>query len=340
MKTKWYVAALAGLLFLTQVNAQIKGNYNETTDPSISRMNIAQSNGLYFEQPVLNINHNLPTSDILEIKINALQNVDAVKYVAVFNLSQVGKTAEEATTLMNDRIHAVQDLLTKKGLDKASMVSDVISFIPVYEVEVEKKLFSKKYIEVPTGFELQQNLHIGFNDISLFEDILEACAKNEIYNLVKVDYFIENIEAIYKALQDNVLKLINEKKKYYEALGFNLTNYKPQFAEQRYCYSPKNFYKSYQAFNSVSIEALDKPKGITTAKKQTSYFYQPLSNDSFDTVLNPYILEPVIQVVIQTRIQLIPIPPAAVEKELPKPEKEYFIISSGGEIDIKKIPGN
>lgn len=315
---------------------QIKGNYTQE-NPDISRMNIVQNNHLYFEAPQFSINNNLPTSDIIDIKINALQNVDAANYVAVFNLSQVGKTAEEATALVNDRIHMVQELLLKKGIPKDDIVSDVISFIPVYEVEVEKKLFSKKYVEVPTGFELQQNLHIGFKDINVFEDILAACAKNEIYNLVKVDYFIENIEGIYKSLQDQALKLILEKKKYYEALGFNLTTYKPQFAEQKFCFSPKNFYKSYLAYNSISIEALDKPKGITTAKKQTSYFYQPLSGENFDTIVNPFILEPVIQVVVQAHLQLIPIPK---EKETPKPEKEYFLISSGGAIDIKKINGN
>ena len=39
-------------------------------------------------------------------------------------------------------------------------------------------------------------------------------------------------------------------------------------ADQKYCYFPKDFYQSYQAFNSISFEAINQSKGITSVKKQ------------------------------------------------------------------------
>jgi len=228
-----------------------------------------------------------------------LYNAKATSYTAIFNISQIGETADDANNLVKERIDNVRKKLVAAGIKEQDIAIDVISFVPVYEIEVQKKLFSTKYNEVPKGFELQQNIHIQFKTTQQFEKILAACASNEIYNLVKVDYFIENIKQVYKKLQDELVKLIQEKKEYYKLLGFDLSDYNAVMADDKYCYFPKDFYKSYQAFNSISFEALNKNKGVTKAKKQTSYYYQPISYENYDIVMNPAILEPVVQVGMQ-----------------------------------------
>ena len=146
------------------------------------------------------------------IDVRALQNVKASSYTAIFNVSQIAETAEATKNLMSLKVENIKNELTKIGLKESDIAIDVISFIPVYEVEVTKKLFSKTYTEVPKGFELQQNIHIQFKKTNQFENILSACANNEVYNLVKVDYFIENIAEVYKNLQTQLLQLIKDKK--------------------------------------------------------------------------------------------------------------------------------
>ena len=214
----------------------------------------------------------LNPNSTITIDVRALQNVKASSYTAIFNVSQIGETAEITKNLIQNKIDAIKKALLNIGISEKSIVIDVISFVPVYEVEVTKKLFSKSYTEVPKGFELQQNIHIQFTEANQFEKILSACANNEVYNLVKVDYFIDNIAEVYSNLQSKLLALIKDKKDYYNALGFNLNNYNAMMADQKYCYFPKDFYQSYQAFNSISFEAINQSKGITSVKKQTSYY--------------------------------------------------------------------
>ena len=323
--------------FLT---AQHKGNYNQITK-DISRQNILTSGNAQIYNPVVQqqIHKILQASNVLTIDVKALQNVSATTYTAVFNLSQIGPSAEITNALMKKRIDSIKLRLNAKGITQDDIAIDVISFVPIYEVEVTKKLFSKTYTEVPKGFELQQNIHIQFTNTNQFESVLEACAKSEVYNLVKVDYFIEDIQTIYKNLQDQLLKLIEDKKVYYKVLGFDLNQYNIAIADDKYCYFPKDFYQSYQAYNSVSFDALKKGKAITTAKKQTSYYYQPLTYESYDMVINPSILEPVVQIGMNIKLVFTPKPKEQKQQPIAKTEidHKYYVISPNGAIDVKEL---
>ncbi len=300
--------------------AQIKGNAT-----TVSRQNIISSeelgNAAIYGKRIQSFRRqNLSPNAVITIDVKALNNVIADSYTAIFNVTQIGETSEETNRLMNDRMNKVKSTLLSKGIPAKDFVIDVISFLPVYETVVERKLFSKKYNEVPKGFELQQNLHIKFNKVEQFESILSACANNEIYNLVKVDYFINDIQAVYKRLRVEILKILKDKQQFHSDLGFDIKDYKPLIADMEYCHFPKEFYKNYQAYNSISLEAIKKNKGVITAKKQTSYYYDPISFKDYDMVINPSIVEPVVQIGMEIKLQYHPKPKEQkpIEKEVVK----------------------
>ena len=334
------VAAMLIMKCLGVLTAQHKGNYNQITE-DISRQNILTAGNAQIYNPVVQqqLQKILNPSNVLTIDVKALQNVSATTYTAIFNVSQIGPSAEKTNEIMKQRLDSIKLRLNAKGITQNDIAIDVISFVPVYEVEVTKKLFSKTYTEVPKGFELQQNIHIKFSKTSQFESILEACAKSEVYNLVKVDYFIENIQEVYKNLQEKLLKIIDDKKAYYEILGFDLTEYNVAIADDKYCYFPKDFYRSYQAYNSVSFEALQKVNGVTSAKKQTSYYYQPLTYERYDVVINPSILEPVVQIGMNIKLLFTPKPKEVKSQPITKTEidHKYYVISPNGTIDVKEL---
>lgn len=326
------------LLISSIASAQIKGNAT-----TISRQNVLSSKDLgnahiYGNQIRKFRQQNLTPNPVITLDVKALNNVIADSYTAVFNIIQIGETSEETNNLMKERIAKVKSELLSKGILEKDFVIDIISFVPVYETVIEKKLFSKKYNEVPKGFELQQNIHIKFTKVNQFEKILSACANNEIYNLVKVDYFINDIQEVYRKLRVEILKTLKEKQQFYSDLGFELSTYTPIMADTKYCYFPREFYKNYQAFNSISLEALKKKRGILTAKKQTSYYYDPISFKDYDIVINASIVEPVIQIGMEIKLQYTPKPkkePKPVEKEIIK--NKFFIISDDGAINVKEL---
>src|SRR5690606_21183705 len=125
-------------------------------------------------------------------------------YVAVFNLAQVGKTTTEVNEMIDKRIEAIQNKV--KGKPNVSMFVDMLTFVPVYEFEVEKKTFSRKtYNEIPVGFEVKKNIHIEYKDPNFLNELISVCSENEIYDLVRVDYFSSELENAKKELMNKAI---------------------------------------------------------------------------------------------------------------------------------------
>ncbi len=271
-----------------------------------------------------------PSSPIINFKVDVLLNAKASTYTAVFNLSQVGATSEEANALIDTRINKVKSGMMAMGLPRESIHIDMISFVPVYEIEVEKKLFSKTYNEVPKGFEIQKNIHVDFIKNETFDALLRLCAENEIYNLVKVDYFVEDMEKIYAELQTKALAVLASKKEFYTSIGIDFEAYEMLFSESRAAVTPHESYSNYQAFNSISVDAVRQKKGLTKVKKSTSVYYNPISYKRFDVVINPVINEPVVQFTLSLNLQYSPKPKEPTVKEIIKTNTQYYMITRDG----------
>ena len=316
--------------------SQIKGNAKTISRQNV--MSLEELGNANYMQPVEKFRRQqLVPNAIIDIDVKALYNAVADSYTAVFNVVQIGKTSNETEQLMSERMTALKQELFANGITKDNIVTDVISFVPVYETVVERKLFSKKYNEVPIGFELQQNINIRFTDANQFEKILSSCAKSEVYNLVKVDYFINNIEDVYKTLREKILLTLKEKQQFYNDLGFDLSLYDPKIADTQYCLYPREFYKNYQAFNSISMEVIKKNKGVLKAKKQVSYYYDALSFGEYDVVINPSILEPVIQIGMEVKLYYTPKPKEQKPKEKQVVKNRFFLISENGSLTTKEL---
>lgn len=332
------------------MSAQHLGNFNnQASQMQISRANIATSDMAaemgnakvmgYHSQPVHRIA--LQPTAILNLNLRSLYNVEATDYTAVFNINQVGETADETTQLMSDKINAIKTELSAKGFS-GQFAIDMISFVPQYEIEVTKKLFSKTYTEVPVGFELQQNLMISYRNDADFEKILSACASAEVYNLVKVDYYVKNLEAVYADLQNKLLAEVKKKKEYYTALGFNMDDYDVQMADAKYYHMPKDHYKSYLAANNISMEAFKQKQGVARIKKPISYYYDPIPHAGYDIVVNAAITKPVIQLGMDLSLRYMPKPekPAPPIAPIKEPKPKVYVISPAGPVDIKLLPNS
>ena len=96
-----------------------------------------------------NFSVDFPTNYEMVVSAKGLANIKADAFVAIFSVVQVGKSAEEATSLMSQRLSPVLSALKAKNMEA---FVDMISFVPMYEYETEKKVFSKRtYNEVPNG---------------------------------------------------------------------------------------------------------------------------------------------------------------------------------------------
>ncbi|MGB1205386.1 MAG: hypothetical protein ACPG5B_07065 [Chitinophagales bacterium] len=280
-----------------------------------------------------NINLEFQKNSDIILSVKALANVKADAYVAIFNVTQVGKDIVEVNDLINARIKMVENAVQNE--ENATFFVDMLSFVPIYEYEVEKKIFSKKtYNEIPKGFEVKKNLHIQFNEATYLDSLVAMCAKAEIYDLVKVDYVSEVLGHKKQELKTQALTMLKEKQKSYEdLLGSSFRDFEKDLVDAFKVVYPVEMYQSYQAFSRSSLHP-KKYANVQVADKSNSTFYQSVMDKDFDLVIEPLIIEPVIQLMYEVKMKI----KRPKKVNLPRTQKEYLMISSEGEIkhlDIK-----
>ena len=237
----------------------------------------------------------------MTLQIRGLLNVLPTKYVAVFNVLQIGPTQLEAERLLRERLGSFTRGLRAAGFDTTTFRTDVISLVPRYETEVEKRLFSKRYNEVPAGFELQKTISIPYPQAAQLNTVLQLAGPAEIYDLVKVDVFVPDALKSREELRTACLAAFKTKEKAYIAAGIGLDTLRKTFGEADATIYPSTRYSRYQAASRPSFEALRKgllgtsKVNVTEAAQNTVYYYDPVAYDQYDVVLNPVVTQPVVQ---------------------------------------------
>lgn len=300
-----------GLCYGTISFAQISGNINYERQTVFPDNNISIAGA--------------PNANIV-INIKGMANIKPDALVAIFSVSQSGKTAQEVNELMDKRVNqAIQEIALQKNVET---YVDMISFVPLYETVVEKKIFSKKtYNEVPAGFELRKNIHIKFQKPEQLNDFMKTLSAYEIYDLVRVDYTLNQMEQVKKELMNKAKLAIQEKIKYHESLaGESFATVDKHISDGFKVYLPTEMYRNYTAYSNNSIAETGNYK-VNNANKSTTQYYQPVIDKEFDFVINPTIMEPAVQVLYQVQITL------NREKNKPaKPNKDYLMITPNGEL--------
>ncbi|MCW5898036.1 MAG: SIMPL domain-containing protein [Flavobacteriales bacterium] len=268
--------------------------------------------------------------NMLVLEVNAMMNVRADSYLAIFHVTQLGQTAEEADSLMNARIGGVLKRVARHGIKDADVFTDMLSFVPVYELEANRKLFSRSYQEIPAGFEIQKNIHIRFTDARVLDQLVTACAKEEIYDLVKVDFFVKHQGAAYDTLRMFATKLLQQKLANCEKLGLKTGESHRVAAERNGAYFPLDRYTTYQSRVQSSLNSRRKGQVVNDVRRPNAHFYNKVPYGQFDIVLHAEITEPPVQYTYNLTLhcQL----PEAFPKKEAKEIVRYFMVTDKGEM--------
>ncbi|MDD4150028.1 MAG: SIMPL domain-containing protein, partial [Bacteroidales bacterium] len=153
---------------------------------------------------------------VIYIQVKALMNVMPDTYILILGLSQISDKLETCFELIDQRIEA---FIHEGQINSDDIYVDFISQTPIFAREREKKIFSKKYVEVPKGFEIKKNIHIRFTDSEAADKYLKIAAKNEIYDIIRVDYIVNNHRAVYDSIRQECIKLVNMQVGDYKRMG-------------------------------------------------------------------------------------------------------------------------
>ncbi len=286
-KINWIIAAL--VLTFSVAQAQISGNqiygnnrYNE---------NNYNQNGLP-NNTVVSINDNH-----LTVTVKMLLNKKADGFVITLGLNQEDETVSGCSKKINTRIDGFLDKIKALGIKKENCYIDFISQTKIYDFNANLETAQ----QIDKGFEIKKNIIITTSNANSLEKLIAIASDFEIHDIIKVEYFNNDTNAIHNSLFDEALVLAEAKKiRYMKSFGKRVIG-TPSATEEFATVFPKTQYKMYQAFESAEIETNYNNRNQylkKIARKNKTFYYDGISSAGFDKVINPNQTEVGIQYVL------------------------------------------
>ena len=235
------------------------------------------------------------------IEARVLTNLKPDAFVVVFGVNDEGSNAASSNEKVNTKIGNLIQRIKPLGIDSSNVFIDFITQNRVYDFTVS----GTQATESLTGFETKKTVAIRYKDRGLFERIVSAAADSRIFDLIKVDYIVSDFDAVRAGLFDAAAKMVKSKEqRYANALGvtFNVIGLSIEKYDVSY---PAEAYQRYQAYETgdASVENNQGASSRVEKRKSFTFFYEPFEGGSFDSVLAPMGLEPMVQFSIYLRMQ-------------------------------------
>ena len=235
------------------------------------------------------------------IEARVLTNLKPDAYVVVFGVNDEGSNAAASNEKVNAKIANLIQKIKPLGIDSSDVFIDFITQNRVYDFTVSGTQASENL----TGFETKKTVAVRYKSREVFERIVSAAVDSRIFDLIKVDYVVSDFNSVRAGLFDAAVKVLkNKEQKYANALGVSPNAV--GLSVERYDVSyPAEAYQRYQAYETGDA-SVNNPQGASSRmvqRKSFTFFYEPFEGSSFDSVLVPLGLEPMVQFSIYLRMQ-------------------------------------
>ncbi|MCD9185356.1 MAG: SIMPL domain-containing protein [Pyrinomonadaceae bacterium] len=239
------------------------------------------------------------TKDVTEIyflEATVLMNVKADEYVASFGVQGEAATALQSEQMVDSKMDALKAKLAAVGITETFV--DFINQAPFYEYDASGKTATEKL----KGYKTAKNILIRYKDRNALRKITNSANEVGIYDLIKIDFVINDFSGIKSRMMTEAAKIIKSKEQTYSTLGINL---KPVGAvyEKFQTFAPDELYQDYTAYESGNTQGYKRV--IQKSKASTSY-YSGFDGKDFDLTINPSSLEPNTQAVMYLKVKYLP----------------------------------
>jgi uncharacterized protein YggE len=294
MRKSFFTCAVAGASILL-ANGQIAGNaaYNAENHPGSSEVLRQLKSMSPDEMP--------PTLNSVFLDATVLMNVNADSYVATFGVSEEGPSAQDAKRKAFERISRFQRDVKRWNSSRRVHV-DFIAQNRVYGFEVSGSEATEKL----AGFDVKENLTVPCASSAEVDDLIGLADKDGIFDLVKVDYVMKDLDSVRSRILAEASKVIRKKALSYRKLFGVKLHASPQvYADRFTSFYPTDSYASYQAAEGETIDPGFRAEQyrVHGARKMRTFYYAPLSGAGFDQIVNPIITTPVVQFAMYLKLR-------------------------------------
>ena len=236
------------------------------------------------------------------IEAYVLLNAAPDEFIAVFGAAQEAPTAVESNQKVNAQIAQLVEAASKLGVARTNIYVDMITQNRVYNFAPAGADGTIR--ERLAGFETKKTIAIRYKDRSVLENLLAAAARASIFDLIKVDYVINDMSKIRSRLLDEASAIIKQKEENYtRSLGLKFRR-NAVFQETYQTYYPDELYQTYTAAESGSVEPnYESRTRVVRERKSSTSYLEPLDKSAFDVVINAIGLEPVVQCTLYLKVR-------------------------------------
>jgi uncharacterized protein YggE len=253
-------------------------------------------------KPVIAKDDHPPSATSMFVEANVLLNVRADQYVAVFAVAHEGETLADCTRKMDATLKAFTDDIRALGIAGDDVFVDFIVQHKIYGFDVTGNIAKEKLV----GFDLKKNVSIRYTDRTLLDKLTAAASRSQIFDLVKVDYIIKDVDKVQEKLAEEAARVLKQKtSRYQRLLGITLLPPMQVYAEKFAIHYPTELYDSYTAAESESMSNAVYRQNYTThlARKSRTFYFNGLDADGFDDVITPTYNEPVVQCTLYLKVK-------------------------------------
>jgi len=235
-----------------------------------------------------------PTDMAMFVDASVLMNVKADEFVVTFGVAEEAATVEGCQAQMDATIAGFTASIRGLGVGPEAVFVDFAAQTKIYSYKIEGNLAREQL----SGFELKKTVAVRYRDKGLIDRLVIAASRSRIYDLIKVDYVVTDFAPIQERLAEAASAVIRAKTARHERLlGVKLRAVPQVVAERSSTYFPTEMYDSYTPGESEAVTGgPDRSRTtVQSLRKSRTFFYNPLTADGFDRVIDPVVLEPVVQ---------------------------------------------
>lgn len=236
------------------------------------------------------------------VEAYVLFNAAPDEFVAVFGVAQEAPTAVESNQKVNSQIEQFLEAAARLGVKRGDTYVDMITQNRIYNFGPAGN--DNTIREKLSGFETKKTVSIRYKDRALLEKLLGAAAQASIFDLIKVDYVVADLNKIRSRLLEEASAVIKQKEENYTRL-LGLRFKRNAIIQESYVtYYPAELYQTYTAAETGSVDPnYQSGARVVRERKSSTSFLEPLDRSTFDVVINSGGLEPAVQCTLYLKVR-------------------------------------
>lgn len=235
------------------------------------------------------------------VEAYVLLNAAPDEFIAVFGVAQEAPTAAESNQKVNARIEQLLNAAEKLGVNRASTFVDFITQNRIYDFVPST---NNTIRETVSGFQTKKTVAIRYKERPMLEKLLAAATQASIFDLIKVDYAINDMGKIRSRMFEEAVRIIKQKEEsYVRSLGLAMRRH--SILQETYnTHYPAELYQTYTAYESGAVDTnYESTTRVVRERKSSTSFLEPLDRSAFDAVINSIDIEPMVQCTLYMKVK-------------------------------------